>query len=63
MNGKYCKEDEIILGLIKSGCAFFHQLCAHSEIDDRVIDRRLQALRKAGHVEFKGQSFGWRATK
>jgi hypothetical protein len=63
MNGKYWKEDEEIIGMLKAGCAFYHQLCAHCHIDSRLIDRRLQALRKAGHIEFKGRSFGWRAIK
>lgn len=63
MNGKYYKEDDEIMGLLKSGCAFYYQLCANSHLNGRLIDRRLQALRKAGWIEFKGQAFGWRAIK
>lgn len=63
MRGKYHEQDDEIIGYLNAGCAFYHQLCAHCKIDARLIDRRLQAMRKAGIIEFKGHSFGWRVIK
>ncbi|WP_213159973.1 hypothetical protein [Pseudomonas aeruginosa] len=56
---KYAEYDEKLIGLIRGGCDNFTALCrrladenrSFSEDDPwRVTDRRLQALRKAGHI-------------
>jgi len=69
----YTKLDEAIIRAIRGGATTFSSIASQGNgshvIDeagvftgcgvDRLIDRRLQALRKLGVVEFKGGKLGW----
>lgn len=54
--------DERIVDLIfLRGRAFYHQITVGlKDVDDRLIDRRLQALKKKDRIEYLGPSFGWK---
>ncbi|SFY17153.1 hypothetical protein [Azotobacter vinelandii] len=55
---KYEAADKVILGLIKEGVAQYNRLVASTGLDDRLVDRRLQALRKRGLIKFSTKA-GW----
>lgn len=64
MAGKYEDLDNRIIKLIEMGCRQYGRICCKiNDYDDRAVDRRLQAMRKKGLIEFAGQSWGWRVLK
>lgn len=69
----YSEFDAALLALIAGGCHIFSNLdvslqsrarafCTEQQQPFRVVDRRLQALRKKGLVNYKPKT-GWRVTK
>lgn len=71
----YTEFDAELVCLIGSGSRVFSALCSNTRLlelarplvsqsgaEDRIIDRRLQALRKAGRIHY-GTRTGWRLIK
>lgn len=71
----YTEFDAELVRLIGSGSRVFSALCSSTKLrelarpfvspsgaEDRIIDRRLQALRKAGRIHY-GTRTGWRLIK
>jgi len=71
----YTEFDAELVRLIGSGSRAFSALCSNTRLlelarpfvsqsgaEDRIIDRRLQALRKAGRIHY-GTRTGWRLIK
>ena len=71
----YTEFDAELVRLIGSGNRVFSALCSNTKLlelarpfvspsgeEDRLIDRRLQALRKAGRIHY-GTRTGWRLIK
>lgn len=70
--GKYAELDAKILELVRNGADTFNALVVRRDINKltaphetattegwRVVDRRLQALRKAGEISFRRDARRW----
>lgn len=70
--GKYAELDAKILELVRNGADTFNALVVRRDINElaaphetatteawRVVDRRLQALRKAGKIAFRRDAQRW----
>ena len=56
---KYAEIDDKIIVAIKSGEVFFWQINHKVPLGYRLLDRRLQILRRAGKIKFNGPKAGW----
>ena len=56
---KYAEIDAKIIAAIKSGEVFFWQINHKVALGYRLLDRRLQILRRAGKIKFNGPKTGW----
>ena len=52
MSGRYVADDELILKRIAEGHTTFSRIWLGSGLQYRVVDRRLQSLRKRGLIRF-----------
>lgn len=60
----YAHTDATIIHLIREGAYTFSSLdVLMPETEWRLIDRRLQALRKTGQIKFLGRKLGWRVSE
>lgn len=57
---KYTEHDANIIAAIKDGCVRFSEIVARTGYEYRLVDRRLQSMRRIGQVSF-GTTYGWDA--
>lgn len=58
MKKDFTDVDGAILAAIKDGCVRFNEIVARTDIRFRVVDRRLQAMRRARKITFS-TTYGW----
>lgn len=58
MNKNFTEEDNAILAAIKDGCVRFSEIVSRTGVEYRLVDRRLQAMRRARKITFS-TTYGW----